>query len=67
MTPNDTSATYRFKLTQDSDGTIIYDATGLDYTGRTGVIVNVPLIGQINITIQNASLPMDTSVKIVYT
>lgn len=64
--PNSSTVSWRFKLTDD-DGIVIYDGSETDQTGRMGLIVNVPLIGQLNTTISNANENASFSVKIVYT
>ena len=64
--PNTTTVNWRFKLT-DPEGYIIYDATYIDQTGRMGLIVDLPLIGVINTTIQNVTENATFSIKYVYT
>ncbi len=64
--PNTTTVNWRFKLT-DPGGYIIYDATSIDQTGRMGLIVDLPLIGVINTTIQNVTENATFSIKYVYT
>ena len=64
--PNSTSVTWRFKIT-DNSSYIIYDGTSIDQTGRMGLIVDLPLIGVINTTIQNVTGNVTFSIKYVYT
>ena len=64
--PNTTTVNWRFKLT-NSESYIIYDGTETDQTGRMGLIVNLPLIGVINTTIQNVTENVTFNIKIVYT
>ena len=64
--PNTTTVKWRFKLT-DSGGYIIYDGTDIDQTGRLGLIVDLPLIGIINFTIQNSTENATFRIKTIYT
>lgn len=64
--PDTNEAVWSFKLTDD-DSFIIYDGTTSNYTGRLGLIADVPLIGKINLTIQNVTVNGSFNIKIVYT
>ncbi len=64
--PNTSTVNWRFKLV-DPDGYTIYDGTDIDQTGRMGLIVDLPLIGIINTSIQNVTEDATFNVKIVYT
>ncbi len=64
--PNITTSTWRFKLV-DPDGWTIYDGTSISQEGRLGLIVDLPLLGVTNLTIQNVSANTQFRIKIVYT
>ena len=57
--------TYQFKLTDD-DGFIIYDGTSIDKTGGMGLLLNLPLIGYLNITMLNADYNVIFDIKLTY-
>lgn len=65
ITPDSSDTTFKFQLLE-SDDTVILDRTTRTSTGRTGIGIDIPLVGIITISITSASVNEDFAVKIYY-
>lgn len=65
ITPTTSTTTYRYQL-KETDGTVLLDRTASNITGRQGLIIEVPLIGQVVCQLTSTSMDEAFTVKLYY-